>query len=210
MTNLTLHINRSTTDSPLNTSGVEWVEVDATYDTFIFSNGGTGVADGDDIPTDEELNQAAVPLDAVDPVTVPKYFLADFSADLLKEIKNAGNQNKRYVFACEFDDPTASEPQLEAWDNEDMDSYVDPALGSGTPSGSWYKAISTTSALPGADWTGINLAGNGAGNIVLLNDGNGALGAAGDLYFTFKIVIPGGYIIPAVHTPVLVVTYTSN
>lgn len=210
MTSLTLHINHSSTDSPLNTSGVDWVEVNPTYDSFIFSDGGSGVADGEDTPTDEELNRAAVPLDENNEVDVSEYFLLDYSADELKEIFNAGNQNKRYVFACEFDGATASEPQLEAWDNEDMDSYADPGLGNGVPASSWYKAVCTTTSLPGADWTGVRLAGSGASNIVLLNNGSGALTGATTLYFNFKIVIPAGYVTPAVHTPVLVVTYTTN
>jgi len=91
-----------------------------------------------------------------------------------------------------------------------MNSYIDPCLGQGVASASWYKAICTTTSTPGADWTGISLAGLGASNVLLLNDGNGALTAAKNLYFNFKVVIPGGYLIPAVHTPMLVCTYTTN
>lgn len=210
MTDLTLSINNSTQDSELNATGTTWVEVDATYDSFIFSNGGAGVADGDDTPTDTELNRSAVPLSDSVAVVVPKYFLLDFSVDLLKEVKLAGNQNKQYVFACSFDGATASEPQLEAWDNTDMNSFSDPGLGAGIPASSWYKGVTTTTSLPGADWTGTPLAGNGASNVIYLNDGNGALTGADILYFNFKIVIPGGYLVPAVHTPTLVITYTTN
>lgn len=210
MTDLILHINRSLIDSPLLTTGIEWVEVDSIYDSFIFSNGGVGVTDGATIPTEDILNRNAVQLNNVSPVVVPKYFLADNSASILKEIKLAGNQQKRYVFACEFDGATATEPQLEAWDNEDMDTYQDPSLGSGIPSSSWYKAICTTTLTPALNWTGVSLAGNGASNVVYLNDGNGVLTGADVLYFQFKIVIPGGYITPAIHTPMLVVVYATN
>ena len=210
MTSVILYINNTTTESPLGTSGVDWIEVNPTYDSFIFSNGGSGVADGDDTPTDDELNRAAVPLSDSVAVIVPKYFLLDYSEDILKEIKNAGNQEKRYSFCCSFDGVTASEPQLEAWDNAAVDSYADPALGNGVPASSWYKAICTTTSTPGLNWTGTPLAGGGASNVVPLNDGNGALTGATDLYFNLKIIIPGGYIIPAVHTPILMVTYTTN
>jgi hypothetical protein len=210
MTDLLLHINRSLTDSPLGTSGIEWVEVDASYDSFIFSNGGFGVTDGAVIPAEDVLNRNAVQLDSVNAVIVPKYFLADNSAGILKEVKLAGNQQKRYVFACAFDGATASEPQLEAWDNATMDTYQDPALGTGLPNSSWYKAICTTTTAPGADWIGTSLAGNGASNIVYLNDGNGVLTIATTLYFQFKVIIPGGFITPSIHTPILAVVYATN
>jgi hypothetical protein len=210
MTDLILHINRSLTDSPLLTTGVEWVEVDSIYDSFIMSNGGVGVTDGATIPTEDILNRNAVQLNNISPVTVPKYFLADNSAGILKELKLAGNQQKRHVFACAFDGATATEPQLEAWDNQTMDTYQDPSLGSGIPSSSWYKAICTTTNTPALNWTGVSLAGNGASNVVYLNDGNGVLTGADVLYFQFKIVIPGGYVTPAIHTPMLVVVYATN
>jgi len=207
MTSATLYINNATSELPIGASGyVSWKEVASGYDTFIFSQGGLGVADGDDIPTTEELNRAGVQLDADDPVIVPKYFLADLSEDELFEVKNAGNQDKQYAFGISFDGATTTEPQLEAWDNDSLNSYVDPAIGGGVPASSWYKGVCTTNSSPGADWTGIALAGASPSNIVLLNDGNGALSGADDLYFNFKIIIPGGYLVPASHNPVFVVT----
>lgn len=210
MTDLILYINNKIADTPLGAIGTDWFDVDPTNDTLVWSNGGVGVTDGDDLPTEEELNRSAVQLDADDDVIVPKYFLSDYTNDILREIKNAGNQDKQYVFCASFDGATASEPQLEAWDDDNMNSYSDPSLGSGIPAGSWYKAVCTTTASPGIDWVGTPLAGLGASNIILLNDGNGALSVAGDLYFNFKVVIPSGYLTPAVHTPYLVITYTTN
>jgi len=210
MANLILKINNSTVDSP---GGGTWISVDPNNDVFIFSQGsgaGLGVSDGDAIPSEAILNRYAVVLDAVNPVTVPKYFLSDFSTGILKEIKLAGNQNKQYVFNANFDGATATEPQLEAWDTSDMNSYVSVALGSGTPNSSWYKAIATTSALPGADWVGTPLGGDASANVLLLNEGSGALTTAKDLYFNFKIVIPGGYLTPGLHTPVLAIVFTTN
>jgi hypothetical protein len=210
MANLILKINNSTVDSA---GGGTWINVDPSNDVFIFSQGsgaGLGVSDGDAIPAESLLNRYAVVLDAVNPVTVPKYFLADFSANLLKEIKLAGNQNKQYVFDANFDGATATEPQLEAWDTISMTSAIAIALGNGTPNSSWYKAIATTSSLPGVNWVGTPLGGSNSANILLLNEGTGALTAAKDLYFNFKIVIPGGYLTPGLHTPVLAIVFTTN
>lgn len=210
MTNLAVHINNSLVDLGLAGLGTTWIEVNPALDVFILSQGGVGVADGDAIPSEALLNRYAVLLDSVNPVTVPKYFLSDFSTSLLKEIKLAGNQNKQHAFAADFDGPTATEPQLEAWDNDSINSYLSPALGAGVPANSWYKAIQTTTGLPGASWVGTPLAGSGISNIVLLNNGAGALGVATTLYFNFKVVIPGGYLTPALHTPCLAIVYTTN
>lgn len=207
---MNLFINNSTDELAYGESGSDWVQVDPVADFLIFSEGSDVVADGESIPEETALNRAATQLNEDNDVDVSKYFLADDSDNTLKEIKNAGNQDKQYAFCCVFDEATASEPQLEAWDNSDMSTYNDPSLGSGIPSASWYKAVNTNSGSPGADWTGTSLAGSGASNILLLNDGNGGLTEAGELYFNFKIVIPGGYLVPALHTPILVITYATN
>ena len=213
MTSLNLLINHSTQDSIIGSSGTDWITVDPNYDVFIFSGGsilGGGVSDGDAIPTQTLLNRYAVQLDPVNPVIVPHYFLADYSSNLLKEIKLAGNQNKRYSFAAQFDGATATEPQLEAWDDLNMSSIITPGLGAGVPANSWYRAISTNLSLPGANWVGTPLAGSGSINVLLLHNGAGALTVATNLYFNFKIVIPGGYVTPVISTPILAIVYTTN
>jgi hypothetical protein len=210
MAELTLLINNTTNDTEVVNIGTDWIAVDPTLDWFIFTAGGAGVANGSAIPDETSLNRCATQLSSVDPVIVSKYFLADYSANLLKEVKMAGNQNKRYVFACSFDGATATEPQLEAWDNSGMDTYASPALGSGLATASWFKGICTTLALPGTNWTGTALAGSGVSNIVLLNNGSGALTVADILYFNFKIIIPAGYLTPGLTTPILAVVYTTN
>lgn len=210
MANLSLLINNKVTDTPVANIGTDWIEVDPVYDYFIFSQGGGSVADGQAIPSESLLNRYAVQLSGVDPVTVPKYFLGDFSANLLKEVKLAGNQNKRYVFAASFDGATATEPVLECWDNPTMDTFLSPALGAGVANSSWYRAVCTTAALPGVDWVGTPLAGDGISNSLLLNNGAGALIAATILYFNFKILIPAGYLTPGLFTPVMTITYATN
>jgi hypothetical protein len=210
MTNLKLLINNTTSDTIITNVGTDWIEVDDTLDYFIFTAGGSGVANGNTIPSVTLLNRYAVQLDDTNIVVVPKYLLADYSSGILKEAKLAGNQNKRYAFGVRFDGATASEPVLEAWDDTNMTTVVSAALGSGTPNLSWYKAFCTTAGLPGVDWPGIPLAGAGISNIVLLNNGAGALTGATDLYFNFKVVIPGGYLTPSLQTPILTIVYTTN
>lgn len=208
-TGLNLHINHSSSDLPLDSSGVDWIEVDPSNDKFIFSDGSADVADGEAIPNEAELNRAGVELDGGDAITVSKYFLADDSENELSEIFLASD-NARYVFCAEFDGATATEPQLEAWDNLDMNSYTETCLGLGTPNISWYKAICTTDGLSGSEWSGTALAGSGASNIILLNNGSGALITAKNLYFNLKIVIPSGWETPGSFTPIIAVTYTTN
>jgi len=211
MTSLIFRINNTVTDSNYVTAPGNFITVDEVLDRFIFSNGSTQVADGQSIPTEEDLNRAAVLLDALYQVIVPKYFLADaLPSNILKEIKLAGNQNKRYAFCCSFDGATATEPVLEAWDNNNINTILLTCLGSGTPNNSWFKAICTTGVLPGADWVGTPLAGSGSSNHVLLNAGAGALTVAKDLYFNMKIIIPAGINTPEYYTPTLLVTYTTN
>ncbi len=206
---LTLHVNHSASDELLGSSGIDWIEVDPDNDEFIFSAGSVDVADEETIPNEAELNRAGVELTGSE-IEVSKYFLADDSVNLLKEIFLAGD-SARYVFCASFDGATATEPQLEAWDNLDMNSYIEKCLGEGTPNASWYKAICTTDSSPGSGgWVGTPLAGSGTSNIVLLNSGAGALSSAKDLYFNFHVVIPASWSEPGVFTPILAVTYTTN
>ena len=210
MTNLILRINNTVTDSNYATAPGNYIAVDDTLDTFIFSNGSAQIADGQGIPSEEDLNRAAVLLDGVLEVIVPKYILKDVSGSILKEVKLAGNQNKRYVFAACFDGATATEPVLEAWDNNSINTYALACLGTGVPNNSWFKAKCTTDALPGVDWAGTPLAGSGGSNHVLLNNDAGALTVAKDLYFNLKIIIPGGISTPSLYTPTLLITFTTN
>jgi len=202
-----LYVNCDTSDSPYGTSGIDWVKMDLVNDYFVFSNGSDAVADGEPIPSASELTQASALLSGTE-IIVPKYFLADISEGILKEIHNAGNQNKRYVFAFVFDGATASEPTLEIWDDSGLNSALLEVLGAGTPANSWYNGICTTGGLPGAGWVGKKLAGATADHFINLNAGNGALGAAGVCYINFKIIIPATASASGLSQPVWVVKYT--
>ena len=209
MTNLILRANVSAVDSNYVTAPGNFVTVD-TGDILIFSAGSAIVIDGAVIPSETDLKRAATKLNPLASTIVAHYFLADLSVNLLKEIHLAGNGDYKYVFCVSFDGATASEPQLEAWDDATLASYILGCLGSGQPSNSWYKAICTTTTNPGATWAGTPLAGSGVSNVILLNAGAGALTVAKDLYFNFHVKIPSGYATPGQYLPIMLVTYTTN
>jgi len=215
MTNLIVAINNSVDDLPYGTSGVDWIDLSLSNDYLIFSNGSLTVADGKLIPSSSDLNQAGVIISEVAKVIVPKYFLADISDGILKEIKNAGNQNKRYVFAFDFDGETSSEPVLEIWDNANLNSIDLDSLGAGDESASWFWGITTTTALPGAIWIGDSplvghrLAGSAENYFLWLNNGLGALATAKTLYCQLKIIIPVNIGIAGLNQPCICIKYTS-
>lgn len=209
MSNVIVAVNHDTQDQPYGSSGVNWVDVNLDNDTLIFTGGSDVIADGESIPSASQLTQAGVLLDGTEK-TISKYLLADLSANQLKEIFNMGNQNKRYVVAFVFDGPTASEPVLEAWDDDDMDTVDNVSLGGGVPSGSWIRGVVTTDALPGANWTGNRLAGASDGHFLWLNNQAGPLTAAKTLYCNLKLVIPATQTAGLAETPILVVKYTTN
>ena len=205
---LTIHINHSSTNSPLLTSGVDWVEIDPDNDKIIISNGSDTVADGEVSPGESALNGAGIVLDGSEQ-TYPHYFLDDSSAVELKEIFLMGSGNNRYVIAFEFDAPTVSEPVLEAWDDSDMDTIASTILGAGTPSSSWIKGITTTDDLPGDSWIGSTLAGSSDGHFLWLNNESGALLVADVLYCQLKCVVPASQTDAGASTPIIVVKWTT-
>ena len=209
-TNVTFYVNTGTLDAPYGESGTEFTEFSVGNDSLIFSGGSDVVKDGEPIPGSSELNQAGVRVSETAQTIVDKYFLADISDNELKEIHLAGNQDSQYVFCFSFDGATASEPVLELWDDEDMDTTDLYSLGEGTPANSWWKGIVTTSSSSGDDWTGINLAGSSVNHFLQLNDGNGALTTAKDLYCNLKIVIPANPSQSSADQPVFVIKYASN
>jgi hypothetical protein len=209
MTNVIIAVNHDTDDQPYGSSGVDWVPINLDNDKIIFTGGSDVVKDGEPIPSASELTQAGILLEGTEKI-VSKYLLADISANELKEVFNMGNQNKRYVMAFVFDGPTASEPVLEAWDDDDMDSIDNLSLGAGIATSSWLRGVVTTSGLPGTDWAGQRIAGASDGHFLWLNDQNGALSGAQTLYCNLKLIIPASQIQGIAETPILVCKYTTN
>lgn len=211
-TNLTFRINNGDPDIAYGDTGATFIDVNLTLDYLIWTKGSIAVADGQDEPSQDELNQAYPIIDTVD-TKVPYCLLYDYSADKLEEVEGMG-ENKRYVFAFSFDGATASEPQLEAWDDSNHNSTDKHVLGVATGEDSFIKAVCTTLGLPGADWVGTPIA--GATDVLLLNPitGGGALDAletgetSQELYANIKIVIPANYDTPAIETFVLTVRFT--
>ena len=206
---LKLHVNVTENDNPRSTHPADFVEMNLTNDKLIFSAGSDVVKDGEPIPTTSELNSAAILIIDED-VEVPHFFLADASENLLREIHNAGPVDKRYVFCAEFDAETASEPVLELWDDESLDTILNYSLGAGVANDSFFRGITTTGSTPGASWTGSRLAGSVEGNFLWLNDEDGALAVATDLYFNLRITVPADFANAAAENPVMAIKYTEN
>lgn len=186
---LSVWINVSAIDSPLGTSGVEWIEFSEGNDLLIFTKGSTAIDEGQPTPSQQDLISAGVILTGSE-IIVDKYFLLDASASALREIQLMGNQNTRYVMAFDFDAATSSEPTFEVYDDDNLNTIASVLLGENTPTQSMVRGITTTGALPGTNWTGSRLAGSASGHFLLLNDNNGALTIADTLYANLKIVVP--------------------
>ena len=208
MTTLTVYVNCSTSDLPLGSSAADWVEMVLGTDYLVFSNGSDSVYDGAPIPSEAQLAQAGMIPDTVTQ-DVEEIFLADVSDGILKKIHNAGNQNKQYVFAFDFDDETATEPVLELWDSVAMTSTDLISLGAGTPTSSWWSGIATTSGLPGTgtNWVGSTLAGSTSTHYLSLNNGSGPLSGADTLYCNLKITVPAGFTTSGAEKPTFAVKY---
>jgi hypothetical protein len=193
------------------TTPADYIQLDLVNDYLIWTAGDATVKDlMTHEPTADELNAAASIIDELAALEVALCLLMDYSHNVggaYYTHKVIGmNENKRYVFAFRFDAATATEPQLEAWDDSDHDSTDNNVLGDGTPANTMVKGVCTTNALPGAGWVGSPLA--GSANVLLLNAGGGALSVAKDLYANLKIRIPAAYATPAAETFCLTVRHT--
>jgi hypothetical protein len=207
MTELVLRINNTMDDVLYVGNHSKFVDVEDEVDTFIFSNETDQVKDGMS-PGEIDLNRAATTLNDSYAVDVSKYFI--LKSRVLKEAKLAGNQNFQHAFCCSISGATATEPILEAWDDNNINTILLPCLGAGNPNISWYKAVCTTNGAPGDPWVGtVSLGGSGSSNHLPLNDGVIPTEAI-DLYFNFKIRIPAQVFLPSVYSPILLVTFCTN
>lgn len=208
-TNLTISVNTDTQDEPKGSSGVEYTDINLDNDTLIMTSGSDTVKDGETVPSSFDLTKAGIVLTGSEQI-VSLYLLSDISDNELKEIHLMGNQDTRYVMAFDFDGATASEPVLEAWDDDDMDSIDNTVLGGGVATSSWLRGVVTTDGSPGSDWTGSRLAGSSDGHFLWLNNENGALSSADILYCNLKLIIPASAVSGIAETPILVCKYTTN
>lgn len=219
----TLNVIANLVDSAVNyqTTPADFIVLDLAHDYLIWTEGNATVKDRmASEPTPSQLNEASTIIDPDLPVTVAKCLVMDYSHNwesaYYTYLVKGMAENARYVFGFSFDGATATEPQLECWDDSDHDSTLKHVLGAGTPANSMIKGVCTTTSLPGALWAGIALAGNGTGRYLKLNDNSGALNAletgitSQELYANLKIVIPANYATPAIETFVITVRYTYN
>ena len=213
MTNLDIMVNYVDADVNYETTPADYITMDLDNDYLIWTEGDATVKDLMLAkPTSDQLNAAATLIDPDAIKTVALCLLMDdsgFGGYYTREVKGM-SENKRYVFGFSFDEATASEPVLEAWDDSDHDSTDNNVLGAGTPASSMLKAVCTTNALPGSSWVGTAIAG---ANTLQLNAGNGAISDPGsglttELYANIKITIPASFATPAVETFCLTCRYT--
>lgn len=216
--NMKVIVNKVNASVDYQTTPANYVEMDLVNDYLIWTEGDDPygapvIEDGDDEPTESELNLCATIIDPSNPKTVAKCFVYDKDDGIgtVRLVDGMGASDKRYVFGFSFDGATASEPQLEAWDDINHNTINFHVLGNGTPANSMVKADCTTVGNPVSYQP---LA--GASNVLLLNDGSGALGAlpsgqtTQELYANLKIVIPAGYTTPGVEPFILTCRYTWN
>jgi hypothetical protein len=212
---LSIKANVVNADVDFATTPADYISLDLTNDYLIWSE------DLEDHmthePTTDELNAHAIIIDENANKTVPECLVMDYSHDFdgayYTQLVIGMGLNKRFVFGFSFDGATANEPQLEAWDDSDHETFDKNVLGLGVEGDSMVKAVCTTGALPGASWVGTAIAGQSATRVVKLNDGNGAIAiesgeSTHELYANIKIVIPINYATPAVESFVLTVRYT--
>jgi hypothetical protein len=207
-TALLIRTNIVDADIAYVTTPADYITMDLTNDYLIWSKTLADCMTHE--PTADELNAAAEIIDPSLAVTVTKCLLMDYSHDVggsyyTHLVKGMGD-NKKFVYCFSFDGATATEPQLEAWDSSAHSTCVKNVLGIGVPANSMLKGVCTTTTLPGTGWVGTALA--GASNVLLLNDGLGAILLASDLYANLKIVIPAAYTTPAAETFIFCVRYT--
>jgi len=207
--NCVIFVNHTSDDNTRITDPTDFIQVDLSNDKLIFSAGSATVADGQNTPTNAELNAAATIIAAAE-VEIAHTFLLDVSdvGQELKELFMANSGDHRYVFCLAFDGATATEPTLEAWDDDTHLTANLNVVGLGTPANSMIKAVLTTGGTPGVSWVGTTIAGGSLPNILQLNGGGGALVGATDVYFNLHIDVPALYASPFVEAPNLSVRYT--
>jgi len=219
MTSLELYVNVGDPDIPYGETGADYLLLDLVNDILIWTGVDDIVKDGllyD--PSESELINASPIIDPSNPVIVPVCLLQDYSAGTgephLRQVMGMGEDHKRYIFCFSFSGATATEPQLEAWDDDTMLTILNKVLGGSettpleNPDDSMVLGVcTTTDPDPGEDW-GAPLAGNGATYVLKLNQGDGALTVAKDCYANLKIKIPANFANPAIETFSLVARYT--
>ena len=205
------------TDVPYAGNPNEFITMDLSNDIFIWTKGDSVIKNHmttNPMSQPDKLIAAAAVIDDKD-VTVPLCLLYDYSHNIqgsiyTHEVLGMGI-DRQYVFCFSFDGATATEPQLEAWDDATHLTFDTNTLGLGTALDSFLRGICTTAEAPDLEWDGAPIA--GASNVLLLNAGAGALDelvtgeTSQELYCNLKIVIPGDYPTPAMEQFIWTVRY---
>jgi len=96
MARLILRVNiTSDTNQPYSSHPANYKDM-APEDYLIFSKGSDKVANGEPIPSEDDLDEAATRIEIIEETEIPKCFLAKVSENKLYEIPgaNSGNHQK--------------------------------------------------------------------------------------------------------------------
>lgn len=215
-TAMKFYINEVDATKDYDTEPTHYKELDLTDDYFIWTGGNDDVKDGEDEPTEDELNDASTIIHDTDETQVAHCLMYDDSADEQREVIGMG-ENKKFVFCFRFDGDTASEPRLEAWDDDTHTTIDKHCLGDGTPLDSMLKGACTTFNPPGVNWAkngGTHTELAGGSNYLGLNNGSAITLVSGEtyreLYANLAIVLEGGDTDPGVFSFVWTIRYTWN
>ena len=130
-TTLSVRVNYVDADVNYTTTPADYITLDLTNDYLIWSKTLEDLMTHE--PTADELNAAAEVIDPDVVVTVTKCLLMDYSHDVggayYTHLVKGMSENKKFVYCFSFDDATATEPQLEAWDSSAHLTAIKNVLG---------------------------------------------------------------------------------
>jgi len=165
-----------------------WKPLDAINDRISFLN--STVYDGD-----SNASRALFKIPESGNVEIPKQCVSRYAEGIWKRVYLAGSDledgsggNYQHVYGAYIDGTSNSAPVLQAWDSTAVSTFALEVLGNGTPANSMIKAIATTDGVPGEEWVGIPLAGDGGDNSIALDDG--PVTSPKMIYWNMRMVVP--------------------
>jgi hypothetical protein len=217
MTNVEILINTEDASLTYKDEPTHYKKLNISNDFLLWGEETVRIHDGaEGIPSEIDLLESATVIDPINSRKVSKCFLFKPDEGLggkLFEVDGMG-MDKPYVFAFSFDGPTASEPQLEAWDDISHQTINFHVLGNGNGENSFISGVTTNVTSPGPSWGGEPIA--GSEYPLLLNDDLGPLEDlpsgtdSQELYCNLKISIPPAYSEAGVENFIFSLRYTWN
>jgi len=188
---ITFLYNNSQNDV-VNTGGAEG---DSNWKIFNSVNDRLSFLGNETDDQDSNSSKSVFSIPESDSQEAPRQFVNNYAESKYSRIWLAGSNanqggggNYRYPLGFYIDGTTAQSPTLQVWDSTSHSSYNLEVLGSGLPGNSMIRAISTTNGLPGNEWAGTPLAGDGGSNSITLT--TGAVASPQMVYFNLRLLVP--------------------